>query len=83
MNKEEILEVLANNTHQAWSSWMEWVFTNSVSNEDGTVTISKESVDKWKRQIETGYEDLTIEEQNSDIKEANIILDLLKEYMEK
>jgi hypothetical protein len=63
---EEITEVFACQEHERWSKWQQWVFDCSVENEDGSFTIPKEKVDRWKRQIATPYLELTEEEKQSD-----------------
>ena len=66
----ELIEQLATLEHDRWSRWMAYLFTKGTSNEDGSFTIQKESVDRWTRQLNTPYKDLSEEEQNSDRMEA-------------
>lgn len=58
---------------------MSYVFKCSTLNEDGSVTIPKESVERWLRQMRTPYEELSETEKDSDRKEADqyirIVLD--------
>jgi hypothetical protein len=75
----DLREKFADLAHQQWSGWMEYLFEKSIKNEDGTVTIPKWAVDRWKRQIKTDYKDLSEAEQNSDRNEADKFLKLLKE----
>lgn len=67
-------ERLADLCHRQWSGWMEYLFSKCVTNDDGTVTIPKWAVDRWKRQLSTDYKDLTLIEQDSDRKEADKFL---------
>lgn len=67
-------EALAAYAHQAWSGWMRYMFAQSRTNKDGTVTIPKELVDRWTRQMQTPYEDLPGEEKESDRHEADRML---------
>jgi len=49
---------------------MKYLFTKGVQNEDGTFTMDKNSVERWRRQMSTSYSDLPDDEQKSDRKEA-------------
>ena len=77
-----LLEQLADREHIRWSGWMEYLFSKSTLNEDGTVTIPKWAVDRWKRQCDTHYKDLTEEEKESDREEARKSLRVIKYYLE-
>lgn len=77
MNKQT-KEMLANYAHSAWAGWMDYLFRQSILNMDGTVTIPKSLVDRWKRQCETAYKDLPESEQSSDMDEADRILDIIE-----
>lgn len=59
-------EDIANKTHEVWSDWMRHLFGKCKINEDGTATIPKEDVERWMRQMNTPYEDLSEEEKQSD-----------------
>ena len=67
-------EVLAELAHAQWSGWMEYLFSKGVLNEDGTWTMPAWAVERWKRQTETPYADLSFDEKESDRKEADKFL---------
>ena len=60
------LEHLSSAEHDKWASWMNYLFEVSVENEDGSVTIPKDKVERWKRQCATHYLDLSEREKQSD-----------------
>ena len=74
-------EKLAELAHSQWSGWMGYLFSkcidykpDSVQAEEGAVIMPKWAVDRWKRQAETAYIDLTTEEMDSDRAEADKFL---------
>ena len=48
-------------------------------NQDGSLTIPKAFVDRWSRQINTNYIDLSSKEKDSDRKEAIRIMECIKD----
>lgn len=60
--------------HQIWSHWMKYLFDVSIQNEDGTVTIPASKVHRWKRQMNTQYDDLSDSEKASDIEQAERVV---------
>ena len=78
MNKD-LIEKLSDYEHDRWSRWQNHVFNVSLKNKDGSVTIPKYYVDRWQRQINTLYKDLTESEKDSDRKEAIRIVDIINE----
>jgi len=56
---------------------MEYLFSKSAINSDGTATIPKWAVDRWTRQLETKYEDLIEDEKKSDREEATKYIEAL------
>ena len=62
------MEQFADRTHECWSDWMVYLFSKCTKNNDGTATIPKWAVDRWLRQIETKYCDLSEEEREEDRK---------------
>ncbi len=77
-----IKEQLASYSHDAWAGWMKYMFLKSTLNGDGTVTIPKDLVNRWKRQQDTFFMDLPCKETRSDFKEADKILEIIDENKE-
>ena len=71
-----IREKLAEYAHEAWAGWMQYLFSKSKYNADGTLTIPKWAVQRWERQMATRYKDLPEEEKKSDRDEADKMLDI-------
>ena len=72
-----ILELLASLAHDMWSGWMKYLFSKSIVNKDGSVTIPPKLVDRWKRQMITTYWSLPEKEKHSDRVQAYKILEIL------
>ena len=70
MNKETLMEYLANLEHERWSNWQAYVHNLCIKNDDGSLTIPKEYVEHWNYEINTKYEDLPENIKNSDRKEV-------------
>lgn len=64
-----LLDDMARIQHDIWSSWMKWLFKccRNVEGEE-FVIIPAEKVQRWKRQMNTLYDDLSEEEKESDRK---------------
>lgn len=68
------IEEKADKQHQIWSHWMKYMFSQcdfglpSVMSaiENGSCIISKDKVERWERQMNTDYKDLTENEKQSD-----------------
>jgi hypothetical protein len=63
---KEFLEICADLEHDRWGSWQKYLHSLCVKNEDGSLTIPKEKVDRWERQIKTKYVNLSEQEKESD-----------------
>lgn len=70
-------EKLAEYAHEAWSRWMRYLFSKSIVNSDGSVTIPTSLVKRWARQMDTDYPMLPNSEQQSDILEADKMLSII------
>ena len=68
MDKSKIALLFGEATHEMWSHWMKYLFTQGWNMPDGKFSIKRDKVERWKRQMETSFLELTEEEQNSDIK---------------
>ena len=78
-------EQLAKYAHDAWSGWMKYLFEKSIpykpgeiQAEEGAVIIPKWAVARWKRQLATQYNDLPESEKESDRREADKILEIVR-----
>jgi hypothetical protein len=71
-----LTEGLAFYAHDAWSGWMKYLFEKSTRNPDGSVTIPKELVDRWTRQMNIEYDRLPENEKESDRKEARKMMEI-------
>lgn len=60
MNRNELIERLADQEHERWSGWMKHMFDNWVP----------ENINRWKNQMVTPYAELPEHSKESDRKEA-------------
>lgn len=74
----KVKETIAEVCHNQWSGWMRYLFSKSIHNDDGSVTIPVALVQRWKRQMSTKYCDLSKTEQDSDRKEAEKFMFFIK-----
>jgi hypothetical protein len=71
-------EAMAGLEHDRWSRWMKYQFSKGMFNEDGTWTMPAEAVERWQRQMDTPYDELSEEEKDSDRREVDQTLALLR-----
>jgi len=74
MSDNNMKEKLANVSHDIWSHWMRWQFSVCQLNEDGSLTIPAAKVERWTRQMDTDYADLSEPEKDSDREQADKII---------
>ncbi len=77
-----MIDRLADMAHEVWAHWMRYLFSVSIQNEDGSVTIPADKVERWKRQMDTNYYDLTGREQKSDINQAKKYLTVFRDELD-
>lgn len=78
----QLIEELARYEHERWARWQSYLHYLCIKHEDGTFTIPKEKVDRWNKQINTNYQDLSEEEKESDRVGARQILKILEKWEE-
>jgi len=66
----ELRELLAHLAHEQWSGWTEYLLEN----------LDQVHIEGWKRQIATPYEFLSESEKDSDRKEADRVLGVLRRF---
>ncbi len=76
--RETMREKLANLCHEQWSGWMGYLFGKGTFNDDGTWTMPAWAVERWRRQAETPYAELSAEEKDNDRAEADRFIALIK-----
>ena len=74
MTTNQQRERLADAVHDSWSHWMRHIFSKATSNLDGSWTIAAKSAERWQRQMETTYEQLSESEKESDRVQADRFL---------
>lgn len=70
-------EELSSTQHAIWSHWMDYMFSCGEMQEDGSWVMPSEKVERWKRQAETDYSDLTPAEKVSDREQAHKVVSTL------
>jgi len=82
MNADELgaslRERLADVQHDIWAHWMDYQFSVCQYNEDGSVTIPADKVERWMRQQGAPYDALTEKERESDRHQADKVLAVLQ-----
>ncbi|RXD04880.1 hypothetical protein EQZ23_07000 [Sphingomonas sp. UV9] len=63
---EAALESLARIEHERWAHWQRYMHSKSELRADGSMLVPAELVAKWSKQIDTAYDDLDLDEQQSD-----------------
>lgn len=69
---------LARYAHEAWSGWMQYMFSKGLKEADGTYLMPAWAVERWTRQMETDYRELPASERESDLAEADKMLAILR-----
>lgn len=93
MNREErkriedamnaILEDLAHIEHERWSHWQTYMHSKGVRQADGSLLIPRNLVERWDRQSETTYSDLSEEEKEGDREQVRKYLPLIVDTLAK
>lgn len=73
-------EKLANLCHEQWSGWLKYMFSKGAFNEDGSWIMPVEFVQRWTRQMNTSYSELSESEQNSDRTEADKFIEVFRQH---
>lgn len=72
---------IAEYVHEIFYRWMEYLFENAISNSNGTVTLSKELVLKWKlymwKHRTVPYPAIPIADRETDLLKATHILSII------
>lgn len=90
MTQEELIEQLADKEHASWARWMEYLFSkcddwyevdvNGQEIYSGKI-IPLDLVERWQRQIEVPYAELSEREKQSDRDEVDHILPIINKHV--
>lgn len=80
MDRESLRGALAQSQHDIWSHWMKYQFSQCKTNANGDIIIPMDKYNRWRRQMNTPYEELSDKEKKSDLDMADIIINKLIEY---
>lgn len=80
---QDLVEQLAAIEHERWSQWMRWQFSLCNTLDTGEVVIPSELVERWTRQMNTRYRDLTEQEKDSDREEARKSLGAVSDFLKR
>ncbi|MBK8773201.1 MAG: hypothetical protein IPM06_22600 [Rhizobiales bacterium] len=81
--RDDLVIALADVQHEIWAHWMRYMFTQGKTDfitGDWTMPVAK--ADRWKRQMDTPYADLTSQERKSDIEQAEKVIAVLREWQQ-
>lgn len=70
------VEIFSAFAHKQWSGWTNYQWEKCTLNADGSMTIPASLVDRWTRQANAPYDELSPEEQESDRNEARKMVEL-------
>lgn len=72
------IECHADLEHEIWASWMRYLFSKGTRNPDGTWTMPAWAVERWSRQMNTPYSQLSEREKSSDREQVEKHVRLIK-----
>ena len=80
---DNFIAIGADMEHQRWVGWQKHLHSLCIKNEDGSLTIPKERVDRWERQISASYADLPDNEKEFDRIEVRKYIPAILDLIEK
>ena len=76
---KKFIEIGADLEHDRWAKWQRYLHLKCIKNDDGSLTIPVELVNRWERQIVTKYNDLSELEKLSDRNEVEKYIPIIKD----
>ena len=64
--------------HERWAHWQSYLHSKCVRQSDGSLVIPAALVERWERQIHTEFDELSKEEQSSDLEQVDKFLALVE-----
>ncbi len=79
----EMQEVFAAMEHERWAKWQRYMHSKMVPDKDGFMLLSPELYERWERQINTPYSELSEQEKESDREQVRPYLEKIREIIGK
>ncbi|UYK72914.1 hypothetical protein [Xanthomonas sacchari] len=76
---DKIIEELAAIEHKRWAHWQSYLHSLCSLQNDGSLVIPSQLVERWERQIATTYKNLSEDEKESDRDQVREYLKVIKE----
>lgn len=76
-----ITDELAAVEHERWAHWQRFVHDQASRQPDGSLRLPAELVERWERQIETRFEDLSEKEKESDREQVRRYLPIIEQAL--
>lgn len=76
-----VLETLSALEHERWCHWQRYLHSKCSRQHNGTLIIPAEFVEKWEKQIQTPYVDLSEKEKESDREQVRKYLPLVAKFL--
>jgi hypothetical protein len=78
---ESLVDELAAIEHDRWAHWQRYMHNKAHKQSDGSLVVPADLVDRWQRQIDTPYSELTEKERESDREQVRKYLPLIAQTM--
>ena len=76
----DLIDELAAVEHARWAHWQRYVHDQGERLPDGRIVLPTNLVERWERQIQTPYQELTEREKQSDRDQVRKVLPVLAQY---
>jgi hypothetical protein len=75
---DALFERLAAIEHARWAHWQAYMHEKATRTASGGLLLSPDLVERWQRQIDTPYEELSDDEKESDREQVRSYLNIIK-----
>lgn len=75
------IEDLSRIEHERWAHWQKYMHSKGSIQADGSLVIPRDLVEKWERQIDTPYANLSEEEKESDREQVRKYLPTIEQIL--
>jgi hypothetical protein len=76
--KDKMEEMLAEYMHIVWAQWMRYLCSKITYSSDGSVTIPEYYIKQWRQQMDTPFDNLSVNKQEHYRKEAKEVIKMVK-----